>query len=246
MIYCYKCGKQLPDDAEFCISCGTALKDAKNVPAPNNVEARETQVLARPEPFVEAGETQGLAHLAPVFKAEPAPTVKAEPVPVFKSEPTTENREKLYHEEYEFLQDTMKILRWERKAWSIAGKVFLVLGIVYTALMGFASFLMLAAGDEGVFLSTFYGTYSILMGGFLIAAGIIGNNMAGKLNWYIDRVYSEFSYVNNRCGSVGMIVFCYFFNEIALVFFIINFVRMKANQKVIGRILENQRSGKTN
>ena len=51
-------------------------------------------------------------------------------------------------EEKAFLEQTHRLLRWERKAWSIAGKVFLITGIVFAALFFLMGIIFLAVGED--------------------------------------------------------------------------------------------------
>ena len=147
-------------------------------------------------------------------------------------------------EEQEFLDTTHRLLRWERKAWSISGKVFLIVGIVFAAffgLLGFIALIALMGGDESAFVAAFVGLfYGILFGGMFIAIGIVCNTASNKIPQYLDNMYNDFLPTRDRCGSIGMIVFTALFNEIALVFFIINFVRMKSCKNIINRILNRQ------
>ncbi len=147
-------------------------------------------------------------------------------------------------EEQEFLDTTHRLLRWERTAWSITGKVFLILGIVIAALYGLIGFIALFAvmdGDESAFFAAFMGLfYGIFLGGMFIAIGIVSRIACNKIPQYLDSMYTDFLPTRDRCGSIGMIVFTALFNEIALVFFIINFVRMKSCKNIINRILSRQ------
>lgn len=228
MRYCIHCGNPLNPGASFCHTCGAALKAV--VP-----EADEAPVAA---PIVEE-----------IPQAEPVEVCAAEPVaeePVVVEEPAANEPvvlsaayDKDIRDEKKFLDDTHKFLRWERKAWSISGKVFLIVGIVLTALYFLIGIVFLATGEDvaaagGVFL------YGSLIFAMFIVIGIVNIKAADKIDQYTDTLYKNFSLANNRCNSIGMIVFCYFFNEIALVFFVINFVRMKCNKAMRERILKRQ------
>lgn len=233
MRYCIHCGNPLNPGASFCHTCGAALKAV--VP-----EADEAPVAA---PIVEE-----------IPQAEPVEVCAAEPVaeepvaeePVVVEEPAANEPvvlsaayDKDIRDEKKFLDDTHKFLRWERKAWSISGKVFLIVGIVLTALYFLIGIVFLATGEDvaaagGVFL------YGSLIFAMFIVIGIVNIKAADKIDQYTDTLYKDFSLANNRCNSIGMIVFCYFFNEIALVFFVINFVRMKCNKAMRERILKRQ------
>lgn len=241
MRYCSQCGNPLSAGASFCHSCGAALKAV--VP-----EADETPVAA---PVTEEPEVVTPVAEGPVVETpaeEPvAETPAEEPVveaPAAAPVVVDGNENEQIKEEREFLDATHRFLRWERKAWSITGKVFLIMGIVYAALFFLFGVLILAVdnGDEvGIAVGgAILFVYCIMFGGLFIANGIINIITAGKIPQYTDTLYKDFSIANKRCNSIGMIVFGYFFNSIALVFFVINFARMKCNKKLIARILARQ------
>lgn len=149
-------------------------------------------------------------------------------------------------EEQDFLDTTHRLLRWEYKAWSIAGKAFTIFGIVFGAiflLIGLIGMGISADGNDfggGIALSVIGFVYAIILGGMFIALGIINNIAAKKIPQYLDTLYSDFRLTYDRCGSVGMLIFNVFFGAISPIFFIINFVRMKANRQIIERIIANQ------
>ena len=53
-------------------------------------------------------------------------------------------------------------------------------------------------------------------------------------------MYYDFEKTEKRSGSIGMLVFTVLFNEIAFIFFIINFVRLKTGGRVIEKIKARQ------
>ena len=148
--------------------------------------------------------------------------------------------EKAIAEEKAFLEQTHRLLRWERKAWSIAGKVFLIMGIIFAALFFLMGIIFLAVGEDVAFLGAVFFVYALIVGCMFIAIGIINIIAAGKIPQYTDTLYKDFRAAHKRCNSIGMIVFGYFFNTIALVFYVINFVRMKSNKAMAERILTRQ------
>lgn len=158
--------------------------------------------------------------------------------PVFGQKRVTEERA--------FLETTHRLLRWELKAWSIASKAFIIMGIVFAAVFMLFFLIGLAAvigseGSGGEVLMVIGFLYAIIFGGMFIALGIVGKKAGKKLPQYIDTVYTDFSLAYNRCGSIGMLVFTVLFGVVSPIFFIINFVRMKSNRAVIERIMKNQR-----
>ena len=171
----------------------------------------------------------------------PVGTAASAPVPV--AAPAF--NQNMYNEERTFLETTHRLLRWEQKAWRIASKVLLIVGIVLAAifmLVFIAGIVMAVSGDSysgGVVAGMGIG-YAIAFGVTFIAIGIICKKACGKVTQYINTVYDDFSITYKRCGSVGMLIFTILFGEVAAVFFIINFVRMKSSRAVIERIMRNQ------
>lgn len=146
-----------------------------------------------------------------------------------------------FSEEQEFLDLTHRLLRWERKAWSIAGKAFLIFGIIFAALFFLLGIIMLAVGDYVTeALGVVYLVYSILFGSMFIGLGIVSRKAADKIPFYLNNLYTDFRYTYDRCGSVGMLVFNVILGAVSPIFFIINFVRMKANSALIQKILAHQ------
>lgn len=149
-------------------------------------------------------------------------------------------------QEKDFLDTTHRLLRWERKAWSISGKVFLIFGIIIAELFVLLAMISMGNATSG-YNDTFFAVYSAIMfvyaiifGGIFIAIGIVNRVACNKIPRYLDSMHNDFKPTADRCGSIGMIVFTYFFNTIALVFFLINFVRMKTCKATIQRILNRQ------
>lgn len=171
----------------------------------------------------------GTAVSSPAPKAESAPTTDLVPTATTISE------------EQEFLDLTHRLLRWERTAWSIAGKAFLIVGIVFAALFSLLGFIMFAVGDYVTeTLGVVYLLYGVLFGSMFIALGIVNRKAADKIPFYMNNLYTDFRYTYDRCGSVGMLVFSVILGAISPIFFIINFARMKANSKLIQQIIEHQ------
>ena len=147
----------------------------------------------------------------------------------------------LIREEREFLENTYNLLRWEMKAWDIASKVFIIVGIVYAAFFTLFSFIgAIGGGEVGAVFTAIGFFYAILFGGMFVALGIVNKKAAEKLPQYINTVYTDISIAYRRCGDVGMLIFCILFGAVSAIFFVINFVRMKANRAVIERIMRNQ------
>lgn len=81
------------------------------------------------------------------------------------------------------------------------------------------------AGAGVIFFSVFY----MVLGAVLLAVAIVNLVMSAKIGKY--RLSDEATV--KHAGSVGSIVMAAFFNEIALIFAIINFVVAKKNRAVL-------------
>ena len=225
MRYCSHCGNPLSPGASFCHTCGAALKTLVPEADEAPVAAPAMEPVAEPvvEPVVEA---------APVVETPVAET----PTPVVI--PARNQGDIL--QEKEFLEQTNRLLRWERKAWSITGKVYVISGIVLAVLYTLLAIVFAVIDEELYGFSIIYIALALQLGLMFIALGVVNNINAEKINQYTDTLFKDFRAAYKRCGSIGMIVLCYIFNSVSLVFFVINFVRMKTNKDLADRILTRQ------
>lgn len=143
-------------------------------------------------------------------------------------------------EEQEFLDMTHRLLRWERKAWSISGKACLIIGIVFAALFLLCAMAFIAIGDEMAIAGVVYIFIGMIYGAMFIGLGVISKIAADKTVQYLDSMYTDFRPTLDRCGSVGMLIFSALLGNVSPIFFIINFVRIKSGRRVIERILARQ------
>ena len=173
--------------------------------------------------------------------ASTAPVAQASPVSVPTDPVRTESD--CINEEQEFLDNTRKLLRWERTALKICGIVLLALGATFTglfSLLGALFFLVaIAEGSSLIAISFVYFLYASIFG-IYIAVGIIELCAMKKIPYYLDTMYTDIRPTATRCGSVGMLIFNIFFGNVAFVFFLINFIRIKSNQETIARIIARQ------
>lgn len=161
-------------------------------------------------------------------------TVLEAPAPV-----AADSQDEQIVQERKFLDMTHRLLRWEKKAWTIGGTVFLIAGVAFALLLClFGVICGMLARHPGPAITCIY--TALVYGTVFIVWGIINMKAAGKIQQYTDTLYKDFRAANKRCNSIGMIVFCYFFGDVSLVFFVINFVRMKCNKALIARILHRQ------
>jgi hypothetical protein len=169
------------------------------------------------------------------------PVPQSSPVSVPTTPAPTESD--YINEEQEFLDNTRKLLRWERNALKICGIVMLALGATFTglfSLLGALFFLVaIAEGSSLIAISFVYFLYAFIFG-IYIAVGIIELCAMKKIPYYLDTMYTDIRPTATRCGSVGMLIFNIFFGNVAFVFFLINFIRIKSNQETIARIIARQ------
>lgn len=121
-------------------------------------------------------------------------------------------------------------LRHERKCWSIFGGVWLGFCIFYAAF----SFLYLILGfgmKEPVIalFSPVFFLYTILF----LPIAIINLVMSGKITGYLNQLETNPAPAVERCGGVWLIVMGALFNNIALIFIILNFVHVKTHRELL-------------
>lgn len=147
-------------------------------------------------------------------------------------------------EEQEFLDNTRRLLNWERKAWKICGMVLVILGAAFAAFFSLFGmlFTIISITDDTSLLSLafVYFFYAIIYASIFIPVGVVELCASRKIPYYLDTLYRDIRPTVDRCGSVGMLIFSIFFGEVALVFFLINFIRMKCNKDTIARIIARQ------
>ncbi len=84
------------------------------------------------------------------------------------------------------------------------------------------------------------GIVFIVYGVLFLPIGIVNLVMKNKLTKYREKLYTDCTDGVKHASSVGTIVLAAFFNSIALIFIIINFVFMKKNRETFERIKANQ------
>ncbi len=77
----------------------------------------------------------------------------------------------------------------------------------------------------------------------LIPLTVISFIMLKKNEYCQSTVYTDLSIARKRATSVGMIVFCFLFNNIAAIFYLINFIKTKNNAAAFDRIEAAQKGG---
>lgn len=148
------------------------------------------------------------------------------------------------HKATEFLATTKKLLHWERNLWKIGG-------IIMTACGGFLMLISLIilgsgtppTGPEGAELdpmSSLVLLIYLLYSSVFLAMGIVNLVTASRISPYLDNMEKNFAPTAKRLDSVGRIVYTIIFNGYAVIFYLINFVRLKENKDTVERIIQNQ------
>ena len=153
-------------------------------------------------------------------------------------------------QEKDCLDNFHRFLRYERTAWRVGAIVMLVVKILFIFLGSLIA--SIGAIDMGYdtpadeFMFATMGVMYILCGLLYLPIVIINFVMVSKTKSYMSTLYNDVSPTVSRCGSVGMIVLGAFFNTIAMIFIIINFVRVKNNKYILDRAAKRQQEFKQN
>lgn len=216
MKYCTKCGYQLPDEAKFCNACGASAE------AVNHTQSEpENPYASQVTPATEQANIQSVNSHTEAPKTD----------------------EELLAEEQALLNKFSIALKHERLAWKIYGIVLVIITayiIAFGLIMGiFTGAAAAATGGEAFVASLFFLMY-LFMGLMFLPIAIINLSMKNKLEKYRAKLYTD---CTDGIGhfSVGSIVFCAFFNGVALVFNIVYFIIAKNNAAVIERIKARQK-----
>lgn len=146
-------------------------------------------------------------------------------------------------EEQEFLDGYFRFFKYERLSWKIAGIFFLVFSLFF---FGFALlFLMVAAfADSGMVDAGMVGVAVafIIYGLVFLPVAIVNLKMVKRAEYYMNSVFFDIEPTEKRTSSIGMFILSGFFNEVALIFIIINFIRTKRNKHLISRVKNRQQN----
>lgn len=141
------------------------------------------------------------------------------------------------------LEQIRTILRAEHLAWKIAA-------IVNTCLIGLVTVLvLLLLALDFPFDEFFAGLFGSLAGeNVRISFSFpLGSTLPGIIVGYIMAAKTRRAYLCierypraaiDHCGSVGSIILGALFNEVALIFVIINFVRCKSNKRLLDALVQ--------
>ena len=157
------------------------------------------------------------------------------------------NDDVLKAEEQAVLNKFSTGLKHERLAWKIGGIVSLISTIYF--LIG--ALLIPICGLDAYSASTAHEFVAIVACCLICAlcvlpVPIVNFVMMKKLGNYRAKLFTDCKDGIGHCGSVGSIVLAALFNEVALIFVIINFVKAKNNAAVIKRIEARQEAYNSN
>ncbi len=189
---------------------------AEETPVAEETPAKE---VAQTEVLVSSVEAPAAEEVQPSISAEAPAAVSVVPV----STQQTDYAPSGSKEAQQALLDNIYLrLKHERLCWKIFGFVWLGYAALFTIIGFFAPVVFL---------------YVALM---YVPLGIINFKMIGKVDYYMNTLYTDCEPVVKRCSSVGMIVFGALFNTVAMIFIIINFVNVKSNADTLREIKYNQ------
>ena len=214
MKYCVQCGNQMNDSDVFCMYCG-----------------KKSMPMNPPSPEADA-------NIQPMQTEEDALMVEEESLYAHTIYEYTDHDPYLA-EERRFIDSYVGTLNTEQKIWFIFGIIFLCLGALMAFIAAF-KWIDISAGEDVSFETLMSFSYSIAFAIAYIPIGIVDVVLSGskrKVNYVI---YSDIAPASQKAGSVGNIVLGALFNNIALVFAIINFVRTKTNKEMIDRVSARQ------
>lgn len=120
-------------------------------------------------------------------------------------------------------------LRHERKCWSIAGWVWIGITAFFNLyLFSVAGIAGLASEESLAFgiVAAMALLYDLLI---FIPITAVQFVMKSKLDKYVAQIETDPEPAKRRAGSVGSIVLGALFNEVALIFVILNFIHVKRN-----------------
>ena len=144
----------------------------------------------------------------------------------------------------EFLATTKKLLHWERNLWKIGGIIMTVCG----GFLMLISLIILGSGTpptgpEGAELDPMSGlVYLIyfLYSSVFLATGIVNLVTAARITPHLNNMEKNFAPTAKRLDSVGRIVYTIMLNGYAVIFYLINFTRLKSDKQLVDEIISMQ------
>ncbi|MBQ6819636.1 MAG: hypothetical protein IJP35_08550 [Clostridia bacterium] len=135
-----------------------------------------------------------------------------------------------HEQEQHALNFMLRMMKYERLSWMIGGGVQLGLAVLLAILLAFLVGIDPSAETMELFLDV------ILYAGL----GIVNLVLGSRITRYMDEIFCDVRPAFDRCTAVSTIVLAALFNEIAMIFVIINFATARSKRGLFGRIVHNQ------
>ncbi len=152
-------------------------------------------------------------------------------------------------EEQAFLDQTHRILKYERTALRIVGILFLVFSGIFLLFCGLtvAGLSALVFDPDTLAQVAAFGSGLAALLLFLCAltllpAGVVNLVAAAKITPLMQGLYPDVRPTEKHCQSVGWVLLELFFNPFALILLVINFIRFKSEKATVKRIIQNQQT----
>jgi len=148
-------------------------------------------------------------------------------------------------EETAFVENTVKLIRFERIGWLVNSVLYVFASFLYmlSAILFFVLIRIysndVTAGVPSVASYIYIAMFFYCSFLFLIIA-IIGFIALKKSGLYYSTARTDIMTTYNRCTSIGMLVFCYLFGGYAFPLFLVNFIRLRSHLSVVKSISERQ------
>ncbi|MBQ7444840.1 MAG: hypothetical protein IJS71_02725 [Clostridia bacterium] len=169
----------------------------------------------------------------------------------------------LTSEEREVIEGMKRNFRREKKSFKIISIIGIVCLSIYACFVLLFAVLFILAGNLGTWSTSSSlnlanlssvdpgtaGTYVVSLAMIiycivylvmLLPGFIVGLVAAKKIDYYLTTIDNDIEPSRKRATAVGMIVFSAIFNNIAMIFVILNFVYARRNAKVIESIINKQ------
>lgn len=162
----------------------------------------------------------------------------------FREPQTTNNDQELKVQEQALLDKFSIGLKHERMAWKFVGIFYLIATIIIALgalFIGICAIVIDSYDSESAYFFYTIANIYFILAIYYLPPIIINFAMKKKLENYRAKLYTD---CRDGIGhfSIGSIVFCAFFNGVALIFNIVYFIKAKNNTAVIERIKSRQAS----
>ena len=145
-------------------------------------------------------------------------------------------------EEQQVIDGIKRNFRREKTAYKLVGLIGVIIMSISCVLIILAGIAGMADAEQGTaVIAASLITYAVTLAFTTLPVFIINLVASGKLNNYISTADRDIEMSRARAGSIGMIVFAAIFNDIALIFVILNFIYVKRHRDIIESIKQKQR-----